>query len=104
MKRSWVVACGVVVMCCAGLVLAQMPKDALRADSLPSNPYVPPPCVPGVPFADIQCTTGFDAWIEQFATDGITAGCGGGNYCPGTPVTRDQVAVFVEKAMRGTAA
>jgi hypothetical protein len=64
--------------------------------------YTPPTCVPGVPFADITCTTGFDPWIEQFGLDGITAGCGGGNYCPGTPVTRDQMAVFLEKAMRGT--
>jgi hypothetical protein len=65
--------------------------------------YAPPACVPGVPFADITCTTGFDPWIEQFGLDGITAGCGGGNYCPSTPVTRDQMAVFIEKSMRGTA-
>ncbi len=64
--------------------------------------YTPPACVPGVPFADITCTTGFDPWIEQFGLDGISAGCGGGNYCPSTPVTRDQMAVFIEKAMRGT--
>ncbi len=65
--------------------------------------YTPPACVPGVPFSDITCTTGFDPWIEQFGLDGITAGCGGGLYCPGSPVTRDQMAVFIEKAMRGTA-
>ena len=65
--------------------------------------YTPPACVPGVPFSDITCTTGFDPWIEQFGLDGITAGCGGGKYCPGTPVTRDQMAVFIEKSMRGTA-
>ncbi len=53
--------------------------------------------------SDITCTTGFDPWIEQFGLDGITAGCGGGLYCPSTPVTRDQLAVFLEKAMRGTA-
>jgi hypothetical protein len=64
--------------------------------------YTPPACVSGVPFADITCTTGFDPWIEQFGLDGITAGCGGGNYCPGSPVTRDQMAVLLEKAMRGT--
>jgi hypothetical protein len=64
--------------------------------------YTPPTCVPGVPFSDITCTTGFDPWIEQFGLDGITAGCGGGKYCPGTPVTRDQMAVFIEHAMRGT--
>ena len=64
--------------------------------------YTPPTCVPGVPFSDITCSTGFDAWIEQFGLDGITAGCGGGKYCPGSTVTRDQMAVFIEKAMRGT--
>ncbi len=65
--------------------------------------YTPPACVPGVPFADIMCTTGFDPWIEQLGLDGITVGCGGGDYCPDAPVTRDQMAVFIERAMRGTA-
>ena len=74
------------------------------AAAVPANPYTPPACVPGVPFSDITCTTGFDAWIERFAADGITAGCGGGKYCPGDPVTRSQMAVFIEKAMRGTSA
>ena len=64
--------------------------------------YTPPACT-GV-FADVACPGGFAVnWIEQLALDGITAGCGGGNYCPGSPVTRDQMAVFIEKAMRGTA-
>ncbi len=73
------------------------------AAALPSNPYAPPACVPGVPFTDVTCTTGFDPWIEQFGADGITAGCGGGLYCPNATVTREQMAVFIEKAMRGTA-
>jgi hypothetical protein len=67
-----------------------------------NNPYTPPPCVAGVPFADVTCTTFYDAWIEQFASDGITAGCGGGNYCPNENVTRAQMAVFIEAAMHGT--
>jgi len=82
---------------------AQLPAEALAQGAGPNGPYTPPACVPGVPFSDITCGTGFDPWIEQFALDGITAGCGGGNYCPGSPVTRDQMAVFIEKAMRGTA-
>ena len=68
----------------------------------PANPFGPPPCT-GQVFADVTCTTPFDPWIEQYATDGITGGCGGGLDCPGNPVTRAQMAVFVEKAMRGTA-
>jgi hypothetical protein len=74
-------------------------SDGMSASVL--SVYTPPACVPGVPFADITCTTGFDPWIEQFGLDGITAGCGGGNYCPGSTVTRDQMAVFIEKAMHG---
>ncbi len=68
----------------------------------PDDQFDPPPCT-GLFFADVTCTTPFDPWIEQYATDEITGGCGGGLYCPGNPVTRAQMAVFVEKAMRGTA-
>jgi hypothetical protein len=64
--------------------------------------FTPPPCT-GAVFNDVDCTGLFDAWIEQYAADEITGGCGGGNYCPNNPVTRGQMAVFVEKAMRGTA-
>jgi len=34
-------------------------------------------------------------WIEQLAAEGITSGCGNGNYCPNATVTRDQMAVFL---------
>jgi hypothetical protein len=95
---------GVVCLAIIGVVpvLAQQVavEQGLTASTL--SVYTPPTCVPGVPFSDITCTTEFDAWIEQFGLDGITAGCGGGNYCPGTQVTRDQMAVFIEKAIRGT--
>ncbi|KXK14012.1 MAG: hypothetical protein UZ14_CFX002001351 [Chloroflexi bacterium OLB14] len=37
-------------------------------------------------------------WIEQLALEGITSGCGGGNYCPNSPATREQMAVFLVKA------
>ncbi len=71
-------------------------------EPVPDNPFTPPPCT-GTVFADVTCGTAFDAWIEQYADDEITGGCGGGLYCPNNPVTRAQMAVFVEKAMRGTA-
>jgi len=67
----------------------------------PRNPYVPPPCT-GTVFVDVDCSTGFDAWIEQYSKDGITAGCTPTTYCPNDPVSRAQMAVFVEEAMRGT--
>ena len=31
---------------------------------------------------------------------GVTAGCGGGNYCPDAPVTRAQMAVFLLKTLQ----
>jgi len=41
-----------------------------------------PTCVPGGPFVDITCTTGFDPGSSSSGLDGITAGWGGGKYCP----------------------
>ena len=52
--------------------------------------YVPPPCT-GV-FADVPARrpspTGSSSWPPRT----ITGGCGGGNYCPGNPNTRGQMA------------
>ncbi|MBT8097390.1 MAG: S-layer homology domain-containing protein [Gammaproteobacteria bacterium] len=53
-----------------------------------------PPTATGV-FADVPLSHWAAPWIEQLADEGITAGCGGGNYCPGNAVTRDQMAVFL---------
>ena len=36
--------------------------------------------------------------IEALAAEGITGGCGAGNYCPSDPVTRGQMAVFLVRA------
>ena len=44
----------------------------------------------------------FAPWIEQFAAEGITGGCGGGNYCPSATVTRQQMAVFLLKGKYGS--
>jgi IPT/TIG domain/S-layer homology domain len=62
--------------------------------------YVPPPCA-GV-FPDVPCSSPFATWIEQLHADGITGGCGGGNFCPTDPVIRQQMAVFLEKAKHGS--
>ena len=39
--------------------------------------------------------------LEDLAGQGFTGGCGGGNYCPGDPVTRAQMAVFLLKVKQG---
>jgi hypothetical protein len=65
--------------------------------------HIPPPCT-GTVFADVPCTGGaFDPWIEELAALGITGGCGPGLYCPGNPVTRQQMAVFLLKTLEGSA-
>ncbi|MBI5954428.1 MAG: right-handed parallel beta-helix repeat-containing protein [Chloroflexi bacterium] len=62
-----------------------------------------PPAATGTIFADVPADSFAAAWIEQLAAEGITGGCGGGNYCPNAPVTRAQMAVFLVKALYGTA-
>ncbi len=39
--------------------------------------------------------------IDTVARNGITSGCGNGNYCPAASVTRAQMAVFLLKAKHG---
>jgi len=103
--RLGVVGVGVVCLVLVALVpgaLAQVRANPNGMSLLPGNPFLPPPCT-GI-FPDVPCPGGFAVnWIEQYSRDGITAGCGGGLYCPGNPVTRAEMAVFVGKAMRGTA-
>jgi len=62
--------------------------------------YAPPPCAGTFP--DVPCPSTFAAWIEALAAEGITGGCGSGNYCPQSPVRRDQMAVFLLKAEHGS--
>jgi predicted regulator of Ras-like GTPase activity (Roadblock/LC7/MglB family) len=65
--------------------------------------YVPPGCtLGGEEFSDVPASDPFCLWIEQLARDGIFAGCGGNDFCPDNPVTRKQLAMALEKSMRGT--
>jgi len=54
-------------------------------------------------FADVAASHWAAAWIEQLYADGITAGCGSNTYCPDSPVTRAQMAVFLLKSKHGSA-
>jgi ELWxxDGT repeat protein len=58
--------------------------------------YSPAPAT-GV-FNDVPAGNGFAKWIEALAAEGITGGCGGGNFCPKGTVTRAQMAVFLVAA------
>ena len=59
---------------------------------------VSPP--PGSPtFNDVPASDPGFQYIEALVASGITAGCGGGNYCPDSGLTRRQMAVFLSKAL-----
>jgi S-layer homology domain len=57
----------------------------------------PPPLT--ATFNDVPTSHPQFQFIEALAESGITVGCGGGNYCPNSPLTRGQMAVFLAKAL-----
>ena len=60
--------------------------------------FTPRECTTPV-FADVPAASPYCRWVEELARRGAVSGCGGGNYCPGDPVTREQMAVFVLRAL-----
>jgi hypothetical protein len=50
-------------------------------------------------FADVPTSDFGFQYIEALNASGITGGCGSGNYCPDSPVTRRQMAIFIAKAL-----
>jgi len=54
----------------------------------------------GQSFTDVP-GDGFYPYIENIFHNGITAGCGDRLYCPGSSIRRDQMAVFLLKAING---
>jgi subtilisin family serine protease len=86
--------------CPGGLVTRdQMAVFLLRSKE--GGTYTPPPCTVK-PFNDVETSNTFCPWIQELAARGITHGCGNGNYCPGNPVTRDQMAFFLLTALEGS--
>jgi hypothetical protein len=60
----------------------------------------------GTVYTDVTAALAGDAtcgYIERFAADGITGGCGNGKFCPDKPVTRGEMAVFIETALANPA-
>ncbi len=82
---------------CPGNAVTRAQMAPFLLKTLLGSAYNPPNCTGGV-FQDVPCTGGiFDRWIEDLSARLITAGCGGGNYCPGGLNTRGQMAVFLVK-------
>ena len=60
--------------------------------------YTPPRIEGTSGFNDVYPGDFAAAWIKQLVKEGITSGCGNGNYCPNDPVTRAELSVFISKA------
>ena len=73
---------------------AEMSIFLLRAKY--GKDYVPPTAT-GAIFADVPAEYWAAGWIEQLLHDGISKGCGNNSFCPEGNVTRDQMAVFLQK-------
>ncbi len=83
----------------APVTRAQMAIFILRG--IHGSAYMPPAAT-GTAFGDVPADAFGAAWIEQFAREGITSGCGGGNYCPDINVNRAQMAIFLLKGEHGS--
>jgi hypothetical protein len=83
----------------ASVTRAQMAVFLLRGIHTAS--YVPPDVAGSTEFADVPPTYWSASFIKQLAAEGITTGCGGGNFCPENPVTRAQMAVFLLRSKHG---
>ena len=59
--------------------------------------FTVPPCT-SAPYTDVQCSAFAAAFIAEEARRQITTGCGGGNFCPGSNVTRASMAGLIVHA------
>ena len=72
--------CGVGLYCpTSSITRAQMAVFLLKAEH--GVGYVPPAC--SGTFPDVACPSLFADWIEELSAEGITSGCGSGDYLPG---------------------
>ena len=73
---------------------AAMSKYLVNGFSIPLEP------VTGY-FTDVTGTIwdAFAPYAEALLREGITLGCGGTNFCPADTITRDQLAVFLVRAL-----
>lgn len=93
--------CGAANFCPNTVVTrGSMAQFLLRAKE--GGSYQPPPCTTPT-FSDVPCSDPLAPWVEELVRRNVTAGCGNGQYCPTSPVTREQMAVFLIKTFEGPA-
>ncbi len=77
------------------VINAEMAAFLLRSKE--GTSYVPPACTGAGPFLDVNCAYWDAAQIAEVSRRGIMTGCGGGNFCPGNPLTRAQMAGYLAR-------
>ncbi|HEY0554111.1 MAG TPA: S-layer homology domain-containing protein [Thermoanaerobaculia bacterium] len=88
---------GITSGCAAGVFCPDgtVTRSQMAVFLMVARGYPAAPCPPST-FLDVATTSPFCGWINQVAAKGITAGCGGGNFCPESLVLRGQMSVFLE--------
>ncbi|MCK6682857.1 MAG: S-layer homology domain-containing protein [Thermoanaerobaculia bacterium] len=53
---------------------------------------------PSPVFGDVPAGHPYRGYIEKIYLEGVTSGCGGGNFCPDRAITRAEMAIFIVRA------
>jgi hypothetical protein len=97
--HSITAGCGTTTYCpTTPLTRAEMAVLLLKAKH--GSTYVPPPST-GTVFTDVPIDHWAGSFIEALAAEGITSGCAAGLFCPASPITRAEMAVFLLKGEHG---
>jgi 2',3'-cyclic-nucleotide 2'-phosphodiesterase (5'-nucleotidase family) len=86
---------------CPGTEVSRGQMAVFLERGMNGSSYTPPPATGSV-FGDVPTSYWSASWVEKLFADGVTGGCGGGNYCPDQSVTRAQMAVFLLRAEHGS--
>ncbi len=86
---------------CVGNLITRAEMAVFLIRGIHGPAFVPPPAT-GV-FADVPTNSFGAAYIEQLYADGVTTGCAANplRYCPGNPVTRAEMALFLLRGKHG---
>ena len=86
---------------CPGSTLTRAEMAVLLLMAKHGSGYVPPPAT-GLVFGDVPADHWAGGFIEALVAEGISSGCAPAMYCPGNPITRAEMAVFLLMAEHGS--
>jgi hypothetical protein len=78
---------------------AVVTREQMAAFILRARGEFNPPTPPSQRFLDVPPSNPFYNFIDRLAVLEITLGCGSDNYCPTSPVLREQMAAFLIRAL-----